>query len=159
MGKLLWKKASAKVGISKRKKLDIEPVDRFVGYHIRKAQLAVYDDFMSGQQMQPPMTPGQFSVLMLIEENPDMSQQALCRHMAVDKSTMAVALHRLVRRGLIERVRSTEDRRQNGLRLTRAGTGVLRDMRKYVAQHEKRITARLSPRECRQLIALLGKVC
>ena len=148
----------ARARIAKRKKLEIEPVDEFVGYHIRKAQLAVYDDFLSGQRATPPITPGQFTVLLLIDEKPDMSQQVLCRHMAVDKSTMAVALHRLVRRGLIERVRSTEDRRQNGLRLTATGAATLRAMRKYVAQHERRITAQLSARECRQLISLLSRV-
>lgn len=142
----------------KREKLDIQPVEQFVGYQIRKAQLAVYDDFMSGQRLNPPLTPGQFTVLLLIHETPDLSQQALCRHMAVDKSTMAVSLHRLVRRGLIERVRSTEDRRQNGLRLTASGAAVLREMRRYVAQHERRITAQLSARECQQLISLLRRV-
>lgn len=158
MRKPLWKKARVRARVRKRKKLDIGPVEGFVGYHIRKAQLAVYDDFMNGQPSQPPLTPGQFTVLLLIEEKPDMSQQVLCQHMAVDKSTMAVALHRLVRRGLIERVRSTEDRRQNGLRLTTTGMAALRDMRKYVKQHERRITAQLSARECAQLISLLSRV-
>jgi DNA-binding MarR family transcriptional regulator len=71
---------------------------------------------------------------------------------------MAVSLHRMARRGLIQRVRSTADRRQNGLRLTASGAAVLRDMVKYVQQHEQRITARLSARECKQLVALLSKV-
>ena len=142
----------------RRKQLDVEPVDRFVGYHIRKAQLVVYDDFMIGQRASPPITPGQFTVLLLIDENPDISQQLLCERMAVDKSTMAVSLHRMARRGLIRRHRSQEDRRQNGLRLTARGRVVLRGMLKYVEQHERRITAKLSERECRQLIALLRRV-
>jgi DNA-binding MarR family transcriptional regulator len=141
-----------------RKKLDLQPVNHFVGYQIRKAQLVVYEDFMTGQRTSPPITPGQFTVLLLIDENPDISQQLLCKHMAVDKSTMAVSLHRMARRGLIQRVRSTADRRQNGLRLTANGAAVLRDMVKYVDQHERRITSQLTARECKQLIALLGKV-
>jgi MarR family transcriptional regulator, temperature-dependent positive regulator of motility len=152
------KKPSVRTAGRKRKPLDIEPVNHFVGYQIRKAQLVVYDDFMTGQRTSPPITPGQFTVLLLIDEKPDISQQLLCEHMAVDKSTMAVSLHRMARRGLIQRVRSTADRRQNGLRLTASGAAVLRDMVKYVQQHERRITARLSARECKQLVALLSKV-
>jgi DNA-binding MarR family transcriptional regulator len=64
----------------------------------------------------------------------------------------------MARRGLIRRDRSPEDRRQNGLRLTPRGRGVLRAMLRYVEQHERRITAKLSARECRQLIGLLNRV-
>ena len=142
----------------RRKKLDLAPVEHYVGYHIRKAQLVVYEDFMIGQHSKPPITPGQFTVLLLIDEHPDISQQLLCERMAVDKSTMAVSLHRMARRGLIRRDRSPEDRRQNGLRLTSRGQAALRAMLKHVAQHERRITAKLSPRECKQLIGLLSRV-
>jgi DNA-binding MarR family transcriptional regulator len=142
----------------RRKKLDLQLVDEFVGYQIRRAQLAVYDDFLNGQRFSPPITPGQFTLLRLIDENPDINQQVLCRHMAVDKSTMAVTLHRMARRGLIQRVRSKLDRRQNGLRLTATGASVLREMNRYVGRHERRITAGLSARECKQLIALLRRV-
>jgi DNA-binding MarR family transcriptional regulator len=142
----------------RRKKLDLEPVDHLVGYHIRKAQLVVYEDFMTGQRSAPPITPGQFTVLLMIDESPDLSQQLLCERMAVDKSTMAVSLQRMARRGLIQRDRSPEDRRQNGLRLTARGRAVLRAMQRHVAQHERRITARLSARERKQLIGLLTRV-
>jgi DNA-binding MarR family transcriptional regulator len=145
--------------IRKRDNLDVEPAEPYLGYQIRRAQLAVYDDFMAGQRRTPPITPGQFTVLLLVDENPGLNQQALCRHMAVDKSTMTVSLSRLVRRGLIERVRSPEDRRQNGLRLTTAGAAALREMRTYVGQHEQRIGAQLSARERKQLIGLLRRVC
>lgn len=158
MPKPLRKKLRTHQPGRKRKKLDLDPVSRFVGYQIRKAQLVVYDDFMTGQRASPPITPGQFTVLLLIDENPDISQQLLCKHMAVDKSTMAVSLHRMARRGLIQRVRSTADRRQNGLRLTASGAAVLRAMVKYVEQHERRITSKLTERECKQLVELLSKV-
>ena len=100
-----------------REPLDVGPLDDFVGYRIRRAQLAVYDDFMRAQGS-AALTPGLFGVLVLIDRNPDITQQRLCEGIGVDKSTLVVTLHRLTDRGLIKRVRSIEDRRQNGLRLT-----------------------------------------
>src|SRR5262245_30030916 len=61
MAKLVQKKPRAVAKDRKRKKLDLEPVEHYVGYHIRKAQLVVYEDFMLGQRSSPPITPGQFT--------------------------------------------------------------------------------------------------
>jgi DNA-binding MarR family transcriptional regulator len=140
-----------------RPELDIGPLDDFVGYRLRRAQLAVYDDFVKGQGASP-LTPGLFGVLVLIDRNPDITQQQLCEGIGVDKSTLVVTLHRLSDRGLIKRVRSTEDRRQNGLRLTAKGLARLRAMVTYVKGHEKRITAGLSAAESKQLADLLSRV-
>ena len=80
----------------------------------------VYDDFMRGAPVRG-LTPGQLAILVLIDKNPNSTQQRLSEGIRIEKSTLVVRLHRLADRGLIERVRSTEDRRQNGLRLTRQG--------------------------------------
>ena len=140
-----------------RVQLDVGPLNDFVGYRLRRAQLAVYDDFVRGQG-DSALTPGLFGVLVLIDRNPDITQQQLCDGVGIDKSTLVVTLHRLSDRGLIKRVRSTQDRRQNGLRLTAKGAARLRAMTTYVKQHERKITARLTAAECKQLVDLLVKV-
>jgi DNA-binding MarR family transcriptional regulator len=129
----------------------------FVGYRLRRAQLAVYDDFVDGQQSSP-LTPGLVGVLVLIDRNPDITQQQLCEGIGIDKSTLVVTLHRLTDRGLIKRVRSTEDRRQNGLRLTAKGVTKLRTTLAYVRRHERKITALLSAAESKQLVELLARI-
>ncbi len=63
----------------------------------------------------------------------------------------------LEQRGVLERRRG-EDRRTNGLWLTRAGRAMLARVKRRIAQHEKRVGARLSPAERAQLLALLGKL-
>lgn len=141
----------------KRGSLELGPVEHLVGYQVRRAQLMIYDDFMSGQGSSP-MTPGQFSLLLLIDSDEAMTQRELCQKMAVDKSTLTVALDRMAKQGLLKRVRSTVDRRQNSLVLTKKGDSALRAMRSYVDKHERRITTRLSTHERKQLIALLRKV-
>jgi DNA-binding MarR family transcriptional regulator len=140
-----------------RKQLDLGVLNEFVGYKIRKAQVLVYADFMIGQP-QPALTPGLFGLLVLIEANPTVTQQDLCEAINVDKSTLVVTLHRLADRGLIRRVRSTEDRRQNVLKLTAKGMTKYKAMLEHIHKHEKRITAGLSEKECEQLVALLARV-
>jgi DNA-binding MarR family transcriptional regulator len=143
-----------------RKQLELEPVEHYVGYQVRRAQLLIYDDFMLEQASEPgvPMTPGQLTVLLLIHADPEMTQRTLCDHMKVDKSTLAVSLDRMTRSGYLRRVRSTTDRRQNGLRLTPKGATRLKAMMRYLDEHEQRITAKLSAAERETLIALLRKV-
>jgi len=140
-----------------RKQLDLGVLNELVGYKIRRAQVVVYADFMVGQP-QPALTPGLFGLLVLIDTNPTVTQQDLCEAINVDKSTLVVTLHRLVDRGLIRRVRSTEDRRQNVLKLTAKGTARYQAMLEHIRKHEKRITAGLSEKECEQLVSLLARI-
>ena len=143
---------------AKRVPLNVGPLNDFVGYRLRLAQLGVYDDFVRGQSGSSPLTPQLFGTLVLIDRNPDLTQQQLCDAIGVDKSTLVVTLHRLADRGLIKRVRSTKDRRQNALRLTAKGTARLRTMTTYVKQHERKITSQLDEAEVKQLMELLVKI-
>lgn len=142
----------------KKDAIDLGPLAGFVGFHIRMTQLVVFGDFIADQPVSPPLTPGLFGVLVMIEHNPNTTQQQLCDAIGIDKSTLVATLHRLSKRGLIRRVRSTTDRRQNVLVLSAKGKTTLARMLKHVAKHEKRITAHLTPDESKQLVGLLWRV-
>lgn len=137
----------------------VEPgvLSSIIGFHIRRAQLVVYDDFMRGAPVRG-LTPGQLAILILIDKNPEITQQRLSEGIQVEKSTLVVRLHRLAERGLIQRVRSTQDRRQNCLRLTKKGNDCLHTMLDFVAKHERKLTERLSPSERKQLVTLLRRI-
>ena len=137
--------------------LQLGPLREFVGFYIRMAQVVVYADFVANQPL-PALTPGLFGVLVLIDQNPDSTQQRLCDAIGVDKSTLVATLHRLAERGLIRRVRSTVDRRQNALVLSPKGKAKLRSMLAHVREHERKITARLSAEERAQLVSLLKRI-
>jgi DNA-binding MarR family transcriptional regulator len=143
--------------LSSADNLDPGVLSTLIGFRLRKAQLTVYDDFMRGAPIRR-ITPGQLAILILIDRNPDMTQQRLCDGIRVEKSTLVVRLHRLVERGLIQRVRSTTDRRQNLLKLTKKGSVALKSMLAFVEAHERKITSRLSPAERKQLLDLLLKI-
>jgi DNA-binding MarR family transcriptional regulator len=132
-------------------------MSKLVGVQIRLAQLAIYGDFMQRAPV-PGLTPGQLAILVLIEQNAKLTQQRLCEGIGVDKSTLVVRLHRLVERGLIRRVRSSTDRRENTLELTTRGKNQLRSMLDFVTEHERTMTAQLSDTEREQLMKLLAKI-
>lgn len=137
--------------------LDFGPLPDMVGYRLRKAQIAAYHSFISGEP-EPGLTPGQFSVLVLIKHNQSLTQQQLSDGIGVDKSTLVATLDRLTARGLIKRMRSTVDRRQNELELTPKGLSTLEAMIAFVNAHEERLTASLSFAERAMLLDLLRKI-
>lgn len=137
--------------------LHLGALSTLVGFRLRRAQLAVYEDFLRDAPV-PNLAPGQLAILILIKENPETTQQRLCQCIGVDKSTFAIALDRMAARDLIRRVRSREDRRSNALRLTAEGARALDAMLAHVARHERRIFAKLTPSERKQLVVLLKKV-
>lgn len=104
------------------------------------------------------LTPGQLAILVFIDQNPDLTQQRLCDGIGVEKSTLVVRLHRLAERGLIRRVRSPKDRRENILELTARGRAKLKSMLSFVSSHEERVSVQLSQAERKQLFALLAKI-
>jgi DNA-binding MarR family transcriptional regulator len=142
---------------SSKRPLDFGVLGSLIGFNLRMAQLAVYDDFLRGAPVRG-LTPGQLAILVLIDRNPNTTQQRLSDWMGVEKSTLVVRLHRLAERDLIERVRSTEDRRQNGLRLTREGQAALKSMLAFIARHEREVTGKLTAAERKQLVVLLRKI-
>jgi DNA-binding MarR family transcriptional regulator len=125
-----------------------------LGYRLRLAQQAVFRDYASSVG---EVSPGRVGILLLVESNPGVNQSRLARAVHLDRSTMVGVIDKLEERGLLERRRG-EDRRTNGLWLTRAGRGLLARMKERIEQHERRFAARLTPAERGQLIALLEKL-
>jgi DNA-binding MarR family transcriptional regulator len=138
-------------------KLDFGVLEQLLGFQIRRAQLRTYWDFARDAPVEG-ITPGQLAILVFIRGNTGLTQQRLCTSLGIEKSTLAVTLHRLCERDLVRRERSTRDRRENALALTERGAAVLREMLQHVARHEKRIARALSKEERRTLISLLNKV-
>jgi DNA-binding MarR family transcriptional regulator len=125
-----------------------------LGYRLRLAQQAVFRDYASSVG---EVSPGRVGILLLVEANPGVTQSRLARAVHLDRSTMVGVIDKLEERALIERRRG-EDRRTNGLWLTRAGRALLARMKERIEQHERRFAARLTPAERGQLIALLEKL-
>jgi DNA-binding MarR family transcriptional regulator len=75
------------------------------------------------------ITARQATLLWLVKRNPGLSLAELAAEEGISPPAMSGHVDRLERIGLIERVRSTEDRRRVGLRLTDEGLRLMRRIR------------------------------
>ncbi|MBL8479437.1 MAG: MarR family transcriptional regulator [Sterolibacteriaceae bacterium] len=141
----------------KKSTIDLGMLPGLVGFQLRMAQIALFRDFSQGLGGED-VTPGLFGVLVIIEANPDLKQSELARATQLDRSTVVTVIDNLERRGLVERRASLHDRRSNAIRLTEAGTALLRKLKRQVSAHEKRLLQNFSAAERETFIALLQKV-
>jgi DNA-binding MarR family transcriptional regulator len=104
------------------------------------------------------LTPRQFAILTVIEENEGISQTGLVEKTGIDRSTLADIMRRMIERGLVQRQRTNEDARTYAVRLTRRGTSMLRKMRPYAEEVDRQIVQAL-PEEHRDLfLAILNRM-
>ena len=128
-----------------------------LGYRLRLAQRAVFDDFQASMG-QANISPGLFGVLVIIESNPGLKQTELARAAMLDRSSVVPVLDKLEARGLVARRPPPDDRRVKGLWLTADGSALLRRLKRRVLAHEQRLTEALTDRERSQLFDLLERL-
>ncbi len=136
--------------------LDLGALPGLVGYALRRAQLAVFQDFVDTMAT-VDVRPGQFSVLLLIAINPGVSQTEISEALGIKPTNLAVLLNGLQARGLTERRRGAADKRAHALHLTAAGKTLMRKLDELVQQHEARVTANLGADGKARLLKLLEK--
>ena len=97
------------------------------------------------------VTSRQATLLWLVREHPGLTLGELAALERISAPSLSGHVDRLERAGLLERVRSTEDRRRVGLELTPAGSRILRRVR---ARRTTWLTERLGALDADQLEAV-----
>ena len=128
----------------------------FVGFHLRLAQDASYRTF-SRHRDKDLIKPGRFPALAIIHLNPGISQSALGRAIARDKSTVSPLIKDLQKNGFISRKPSAHDRRSVTLSLTKKGERTLDRLRTRADEHEAELD-RLVGASKPRLMSLLAKI-
>jgi DNA-binding MarR family transcriptional regulator len=129
-----------------------------VGFRLRRLQgLFVAHWGRWFRDLEPPVTPVQGGILLLVEDNPGLSQIALARLMKIEPPSLIQALAPLIRAGLVERYRPAGDRRAFALHLSRAGRALAEEVRAGIAAQERDLLAHLDETERRTLLALLDR--
>src|SRR5579863_1069267 len=137
---------------------DLAGLDRHVGYMLRRAQLAVFGDFIACQRG-AVTRPGQFSILAVIDGNPGLSQSRVCAALGIKRANLVAVIDELETLGLVRRDASAKDRRTNHLHLTPAGQRALRSALDGQDEHEARIARLLGAAGRRSLLKQLAKLC
>ena len=136
--------------------LDASRLTHLVGYAASRARLRMRKVF--AQHMAPlDLKVIEFSILMLVVQNPRVNQKQLGHALDVSPPNMAVTLDRMVERGWVERVRSTADRRAQHIHLTDAGRVLVAEAEAIAATMENAALSVLSHAERELLIELLLK--
>jgi DNA-binding MarR family transcriptional regulator len=137
--------------------VDFDNLHTLLGYHLRRAQVAVFKNFSSAVGA-VDITPGLFGALTIIGANEGLSQNMLAGALALDRSTLVSVIDKLEARKLVTRKKSAEDRRRHALFLTPKGREMLAKSKEKVAEHEVDIAKNLSADERDQLIELLRRI-
>ena len=132
------------------------PLENFIGFNLRLAQDASFQTYAQ-YVGNPELKPGRFAALMLIHQNPGLTQMELSRAIARDKSSVTPLVQALQREGLIDRSASQVDRRRVTLRLTEAGEDVLKLLLAHAEEHDRKLDAIVGPHKA-QFLELLKKV-
>jgi len=128
-----------------------------LGFNVRRAQVVLSRDFQK-QVGQGKVRPVVFCILVLAEAQPGIAQVDLTRKLALDKASVVALVDRIEGAGLVERRRSTLDRRRQGLFLTPLGLQRLKSLKDDVARHERHFQERYSAEEFAMLLGLLRRL-
>jgi DNA-binding MarR family transcriptional regulator len=138
--------------------LQLGELSGLLGYSLKRAQLRVFEDFL--RCVAPlQLTPAQFSVLLLLDQNPGRNQTEIANTLGILRPNFVAMLDALESRELCARMRSASDRRSHILVLTDKGRAVLARAKKLVAnKHEARLIELLGPENHAALLDMLAKI-
>jgi DNA-binding MarR family transcriptional regulator len=142
---------------SKRMPADLGPLAGMVGYALKRAQLAVFEEAIRGFA-KLDLRPAHYSVLALVGHAPGRKQSDVATALGIQRANFVALIDGLERRGLAERRPVPSDRRSHALHLTREGKRVLARANALVAGVEAGLDAKLGPRGRTRLLDLLWRL-
>jgi len=137
-----------------KKQIELGVLDEHLGYFVRRLQVWIFQDFERALARYA-IRPAQYSVLVVIEANPGLSQADLADALGIQRTRLVLLLDDLEKRGLTRRLRLPSDRRYHALALTRDGQKKLKRIKSLAAIHEARVEEVLGPGKRNVLIPIL----
>lgn len=104
------------------------------------------------------LTPAHVGVLRVVGQNPGLDQRELARRLGVVPSRVVALVDQLEDRGILQRERSTTDRRQYQLFIPDTARDQRRAIMKAVSDHDADVTGPLTQDEIATLVRLLTKL-
>jgi DNA-binding MarR family transcriptional regulator len=136
------------------KPIDMGGLDEIIGFALRLAQLAVFEDY--GKLTEDlGITTAQFSVMRLAHANPGANQTTIANALGAVTPRMVSIIDDLERRGLVARLPSTVDRRSHAIFLTQDGRRLHKLLTKRVDKENQRMIDRLRGADKTLLLSML----
>jgi len=144
--------------MTRQKSFDTRIVSSIIGYRLRRAQVAVFQQFMT-RFAAYGLTPAEYSALALIGANPGSKQTQIGDALGIKRANFVTLINGLQERELTERRQADGDRRSNALFLTAAGEDLIARANGEQAEFEAEMVKRLGgPRARDQLFNFLDKL-
>ena len=140
-----------------RRSIDYGPLDRRLGYALRRAQIALFRNFFSAFESFD-IRPGQYSILTIIECNPGLKQSEVSEALGIKRTNFVAMIDELERRGLVRRAPAPNDRRSHALMLTEAGKRLMPELHALSERRERRIVEALGADGQRRMFAWLKAI-
>lgn len=134
------------------------PLHGLVGYQLAQASIVTDRVFDAQASRRGGLRRVEYTILALVQVNPDVTARQLARALAVTPPNIAIWLDRLESRGWVVRTRSVTDARVQHIRLSRTGATLVDQTTKLLLDAEAEALATLTAAERAMLAELLHKV-
>ncbi len=102
------------------------------------------------------LTPRQYAILAAIEANQGLSQTGLVETTGIDRSTLADIVRRMLDKGFVQREKTADDARAYAVHLTRKGTNMLKKMRPFANEVDRRIVDAIPAEQRKVFLSVLN---
>ena len=137
--------------------IDTTWLEQLLGFQLRRAVSTMGDDYnwFAGPDR---LRQSQMLILGLIADNPGAHASTIGAELRIARANMVQLVSEMVDRGLVERRNSPSDRRVVELYLTDAGSAAAVAGKRFLTEHEDRMTAIFSDRQRQQLHTMLARL-
>jgi len=137
--------------------LDVEQLDDFIGYNIKRIYLTVQADMR--RVLDPhSLSPSAFATLSLVMRNPGITQSEVARQLGIERSGLVALVDKLENRDFVNRKPVPGDRRVQALHPTQSGRAAYQIVLRDVQAHELRMFGSLSDDERAAMLSMLAKL-
>ena len=137
--------------------IDLGPLPNQVGFMLRLAQLAVFQDFIRIYGT-VDIRPAQHSALTIIERNPGIRQCDVGAVLSIKRTNIVPLIDSLEKRGLVKRRQTAADRRARSLFLTDKGRKLMGILDQLRLQHERRVLDLIGEKGRERLLEALSRL-
>ncbi|MGB9026880.1 MAG: MarR family winged helix-turn-helix transcriptional regulator [Rhodomicrobium sp.] len=104
------------------------------------------------------LTARQYAVLTTIAQQEGLSQTDLVRLTGIDRSTLADVVQRLLRRGIIQRERTSQDGRTYAVTLSEEGRDLLDAIKPYARRADRTVLSCLGDEDGKMAAQILSRL-
>lgn len=129
-----------------------------LGYQLAQAAILTFGVFNPVVRATLELRPVEYTILMLIKENPGISPAKLATWLDVTRPNISLFVDKLERRGLAKRERNLSDGRSQHLHVTEEGAALAVKATQELIEGERKACAALTVVEQAMLAELLHKL-